>query len=152
MLIGEDGKKIGDVTMEFAEAEAEKAGKNLMMVAKNIYRIADTGKLKYEQKQKERKQRAQKRTHKIKEIKLGLLTDSHDLDIKARHIKEFLKKGLKTKVTMRFKSRQIAFKDAGLEKMRNFVLPIVESGLAEMDREPQFEGRSLVIFLTPAKK
>jgi len=151
VLIGEDGKKIGDVSIEYAEEKAKEAGKSLMMVAKNVYRIADAGRLKYEQKQRQKQQRAQKRIHKIKEIKLGPLTDTHDLEIKAKHIEEFLKKGLKTKVTMQFKARQIAFKEAGLVKMRSLIAPLVESGLATIDKEPKFEGRNLVAFLVPTK-
>lgn len=151
MLIGEDGKKIGEVTMQEAERLATVAGKNLTMVAQNIYRIADAGKLKYERNQKQKHQRAQRRTHKVKEIKLGPLTDVHDLEIKAKRIREFLSKGLRTKVTMLFKRRQIAFKDAGLRKMKDFVMPLVEEGLASIDKEPKFEGRNLVTLLIPPK-
>jgi len=152
VLIGEDGKKIGDVSMEDAERKAKEAGKDLMMVAKNVYRIADAGKLKYEQKQRQKRQRAQRRTHKVKEIKIGPLTDTHDLDVKSRHIQDFLKKGLKTKVTMQFKGRQMAFRDAGLQKMKALIEPLVTAGLAEVDKEPRFEGRNLVTFLIPPKK
>ena len=152
MLIGEDGKKIGEVSMDEAERAAKEAGKDLMMVAKNVYRIADAGKLKYEQKQRQKQQRAQRRTHKVKEIKLGPLTDTHDLDVKSRHIIDFLKRGLKTKITMKFKGRQMAFREAGLEKMKGLIGPIVSSGLAEVDKAPKFEGRNLVAFLVPVKK
>jgi len=152
VLIGEDGKRIGEVTMEFAEQKAKEAEKELMMVAKNTYRIADTGRLKYERKAKQKQQRSQRRTHKVKEIKLGPLTDTHDMAVKARHIEDFLKKGLKTKVTMVFKGRQMAFKDAGLQKMKDLIAPLIESGLADADREPKFEGRNLITFLIPSKK
>ena len=151
MLIGEDGTKIGNVTMEDAERAAREAGKDLTMVAKNVYRIADAGKLKYEQKRKEKLQRAQRRIHKIKEIKLSPVTDPHDLEIKARHIREFLVKGLKTKVTMRFKGRQMAFQQVGMEKILALVEPFVKEELATMDKKPSFEGRSLIVFLTPVK-
>jgi len=151
ILIGENGKRIGEVPMQEVEKLATKAGKNLTMVAENVYRIADVGKLKYERNQKQKHQRAQRRAHKIKEIKLGPLTDIHDMEVKAKRIREFLKKGLRTKVTMLFKKRQIAFKDAGLRKMKDFVMPLVEEGLASVDREPKFEGRNLVTLLVPPK-
>lgn len=151
VLIGEDGKRIGEVSMEFAEQKAKEAGKDLMMVAKNVYRIADSGRLKYEQRQKKKSHHAQRRTHKIKEIKIGPLTDKHDLEVKLKHIQTFLKKGLKTKVTMQFKARQIAFKEAGLAKMKALIMPLVEAGMADIDKEPSFEGRRLVAFLIPPK-
>jgi translation initiation factor IF-3 len=151
ILIGEDGKKIGDVNMEEAERIAKEAGRNLTMVAKNVYRIADAGKLKYERKQKQRKLRSNQRTHKIKEIKLGLNTDEHDIAVKVRRIREFLEKGLKTKITMQFKGRQMAFRDAGLKKMSDIVSTVTSDNLAVVDKDPRFEGRNLVVFLLPYK-
>lgn len=151
MLIGEDGEKIGNVTMEEAEKIARAAGKDLTMKAKGIYRIADEGKLKYERNKKQKEQRANRRTHKVKEVKLGPLTEMHDLDVKSKHIREFLGKGLKTKVTMRFKGRQMAFKDAGLKKMNELIKPLVDAGVASVDKQPKFEGRNLVAFLIPPK-
>lgn len=153
MLIGEDGKKIGNMTRDQAEKEAKSKGKDLILVdaVNKVYRIADAGKLKYEQRQRKKQQRAQKRTHKVKEIKLSPLTDAHDMEIKARRIREFLDKGLKTKVTMRFKGRQLAFKSAGLQKLLDLVMPMVEENLATIDREPKFEDRNLSVFLTPSK-
>ena len=151
ILIGENGERIGEVSIEYAENKAKESGKDLVMVAKNVYRIADAGRLKYEQNQKEKGQRAQRRTHKLKEIKIGPLTDKHDLDVKIRHIREFLKRGLKTKVTMKFKARQIAFKETGLEKIKALLMPLIEDGTAEIDKGPIFEGRNLVTFLIPPK-
>jgi translation initiation factor IF-3 len=153
-LIGEDGKKIGDVTMEEAKRIAQTAGKSLIMVdaKKNIYRVADEGKLKYEQKQKERSMRAQKRTYKIKEIKLRLSTEQHDLDVKVSHIREFLLRGLKTKVTMQFKGREQSFKDVGIQKLRSVIDAACAGGIAVLDKEPVIEGRSIIVFLTPSKQ
>lgn len=154
ILIGEDGSRIDDVTREEAEKIAQDAGKSLVMVnAKNhVYRIVDEGKLKYEQKQKEKKQRAQQRTHKVKEIQLSPVIGEHDLEIKLNHLREFLDKGLKTKLSMRFKKRQIAHKDVGLEKMNKIIDTLVGENIATVDRSPTFEGRSLVTFLMPIKQ
>lgn len=154
ILIGEDGDKIGNVTMEEAERLAAEAGKNLVLLnaKKHVYKIADEGKLKYEQKQKEKRQRAQRRTHKIKEIQLSPVIDVHDLEVKVGRIKEFLNKGLKTKLTMKFKKRQIAHKDIGLAKMNQLIETLQSEGVAVADRKPGFEGRNLVAFLVPPKK
>jgi translation initiation factor IF-3 len=154
LLVGEDGIKIGEMTFEEAKKIAMAAKKDLVLVnsENNVYRIADSGKLKYEQKQKERSQRAQKRTHKIKEIKLGLTTAQHDIDIKVRRIREFLQAGLKTKITMQLKGRQQAFQNVGFEKMKLIISASIEGGIATMDKSPNLEGRNIIVFLTPAKQ
>ncbi len=153
LLIGEDGEKLGNVSMEEARRIAKEANKNLVLkdAKRNVYRIADTGKLKYEQKQQKKQQKAQRRTHKVKEIKLRLSTDTHDINTKTKRIREFLRKGLKTKVTMQFKGRQMAFKNVGLEKMNALIALATEGGIATIDKAPRFEGRSLVAFLVPIK-
>jgi len=153
MLVGEDGNKIGDVTLEEARKIAASTGKSLVLVSakNNVYRIVDEGKLKYEQRQKERNQRAQRRTHKVKEIKLRMSTDKHDVDIKVAHARGFLEKGLKTKITMQFKGREQSFHELGFEKMKAIVIAACDGGLATADKAPMLEGRNIVVFLNPAK-
>lgn len=152
LLIGEDGSKIGNFDIEEARKIASSTNKDLVRVGKNnVYKIADAGKLKYEQKQRQKRQRAQRRVHKVKEIKLRLSTDIHDLNTKSKRVEEFLSKGLKTKITMQFKGRQLAFKEAGLRKMNDFINTIIDSGKAVIDRAPKFEGKNIVAFLTPSK-
>lgn len=151
MLIGEDGKKIGEMTMQDAEKIARESDMDLIMVGKNTYKIADEGKLKYERSKKQKLQRAQHRTHKIKEIVLSPFTETHDLNIKSDHIEEFLKKGLKIKITMKFKGRQVAFKDAGLKKILDLIAPFVQKGLAVVDKQPVLEGKNLITLLTSTK-
>jgi len=153
LLIGEDGQKTGEVNMEEARRLAKKAGKNLVLkdAKRNVYRIADTGKLKYEQKQRKKQQMVQRRTHKVKEIKLRLSTDTHDLDVKIKRIREFLTKGMKTKVTMQFKGRQMAFRNVGLEKMKALVATVIEDGIATVDKPPKIDGRNIIAFLMPIK-
>lgn len=154
MLIGEDGKKIGQVSMQEAERRAKQSGKDLVLVnpANKVYRIMDLGKRKYDRKQKIKSNRAQRRTHKIKEVKLSILTDEHDLNVKAKRIREFLKKGLKTKITLRFRGRQISFKDSGLQKINSLIAPLVEEKIATIDSAPKLDGRNMVVFLTPYKE
>jgi translation initiation factor IF-3 len=153
LLIGEDGKKIGNVTFKEGKRLAKEASKDLVIVnaEKKVYRIIDEGKLRYEQKQRKKLIKAQQRTHKIKEIKFGLMTDAHDINIKSERIREFLAKGYKTKITMQFKGRQVAFKEAGLQKLYNVVNRLIEEGVALLDKEPSFAGRNLTAILTPPK-
>lgn len=152
VLIGEDGRKVGNMPIEIAEQKAKEFNKNLIIVAKNVYRIADAGKLKYEQRQHQRQQKAHRRTHKVKEIKIRPSIDDHDLDVKLKHVREFLRKGLKTKITMQFNAKQIVFKDIGLEKMNYIVNSLLNSGLSITDKTPKFDGRDLTVFLIPTKK
>ncbi len=154
MLIDEDGKKVSD-SIDFIEATkiADKCGKNLMLVNKQnkVYRIADEGRLKYEQRQKRKKQKAHKRAHKIKEIQLRPTIDDGDLNTKIRHMNEFLKNGLRTKLIMKFRRYQMAFKDSGMHKVNTIVNKLVESNIATIDGPPRFEGNNIVVFLNPKK-
>ena len=151
MLIGIDGKVIGNVSMEDAKRRAKEGGQDLIVVnpKSNIYRIADKGRLKFEQRQKEKQVRAQQRAQKIKEIRFTPQIEKHDLDTKVNHIKEFLQKGHKTKLTMTFKSRQLAFKELGLEKMKSVVAQIVAEGIGVAEGQPKLEGRDLIVFISP---
>ena len=129
----------------------KESGKDLIKVGReNTYRIADHGKLKYEQRQKQRQQKCQHRLHKIKEIRIRPVTDSHDLETKIRRAREFLNSGLKTKVTLQFKGRQIAFQDIGRQKLNEVINAIVDGGIGVVDSPPKLEGRNLVTFIIPA--
>lgn len=153
ILIGEDGNKIGEVDKNEAERMARTANKSLIMLdgRNHVYKIADAGKLKYEQKQKEKIQRAQQRTHKIKEIQLTPVIGDHDLDVKMEHAREFLSKGLKTKLVMKFKRRQITHPEIGVAKLNKLIDTLKTEGIAAADKAPVFEGRDLIVFLTPIK-
>jgi len=154
ILINEDGSKNCNISIEQASQMAKEQGKSLKLLdpRNNVYKIVDIGKLKYEENIKRKQQKSQVRAHKIKEIKIGLLTEQHDLNIKAQHIHRFLEKGHKVKVTMKFKGRQASFKAAGLQKMVDLIKPFVDGGAATTDKPPSFSGNSLIVFLTAIKK
>ncbi len=152
MLINESGERVGEVLIEEAERQAKLAGKQLAMVAQNVYRIVEIGKLKYEKNQKQRQSRVQKRQHKIKEIKLGVAIETHDIEVKANHIREFLEKGLKTKITVQFKGRQMAFQEIGFQKLNLLIKPFLDNGLATLDKEPKMDGKNLIAFLIPTRR
>jgi translation initiation factor IF-3 len=153
MLIGEDGRKIGEVDFEHARNIAIENGKDLIMVdAKaGVYKMADSGKVKYDQKQKEKEQRAQRRTHKVKEIKLRLNTNKHDVEIKSKHIKEFLERGMKTKITIQLKGREQSFQEAAVEKMKSIVAFVCSDGKSIIDKGPIVDGKNIVVFIKPLK-
>ena len=149
ILIGEDGKLVGEIAIDRARKMAKESGKDLIMVnaKNNTYRIADAGKLKYEQRQKDKQQRAQRRSHKIKEMQFSPNISDHDLNVKVAHVKEFLSKGLKTKLTMVLKGRQAAFRELAFSKLNSIVSNLVSEGIATSDGPIKTEGRDLMVYL-----
>ena len=117
-LIDEAGRLIGKVSFDEARRRAKNEGKDLVLVngKTNTYKIADAGKLKYDQKQKEKQQNAQRRANKIKEVKFRPLIDKHDFETKLNHIREFLSKGLKTKIIMTLRGRENSYRDLAAKK------------------------------------
>lgn len=152
-LIDEDGNKVGQISLQEAQGIAKSRGKDLIEVNKDsrIFKIGDLGKIKYNQKQKRKVQLAQRRAHKIKEIQMRPTIDNGDLDIKLRRMREFLGSGLKTRLIMKFKRQQMAYKESGMQKVNSIVNQIVEDGLATPDKPPVFDGQRIVVFLVPNK-
>ena len=115
-----------------------------------VCRIMDFGKFLFEnKKQKQAAKKKQKQVH-IKEVKFRPMTDIGDYQIKLRNLTRFLENGDKAKVTMRFRGREHAHRELGLE-----VLERVEKDLediAVVEQRPQMEGRQMVMVLAPAKK
>lgn len=151
ILIGNDGKKIGLLPMNEAKRIAEENESDLHMVdpRNNVYKLIDFGKLKYDEKRKQKQQRANRRAHKVKEIKLRPSTDSNDVKTKLNHAKNFLKKGLKIKITMEFRGRQISLREAGLVKMNDLINTIVNENFCTIESAPKFVGRKLTTILSP---
>lgn len=108
----------------------------------------DYGKFKYQQSKKVQKKKTQHTTQ-TKEVKLRPFTGDHDLEVKLRHILEFLDKGNKVKVTVVFRGREMRFREHGDTMLSRVIESINESGTLE--REPQIEGRNMVAILAPKK-
>ncbi len=110
----------------------------------------DFGKYKYEQAKMEKEARKKQKTIQVKEIRLSVNIDDHDLETKARNAKKFLDNGDRLKVSLRFKGRQLARKELGHDVIERFTEIIKESG--EIEKKAKFEGRSLYAFYSPLKK
>ena len=154
LLIGEDGKMLGNFEFREAERLASSKGMSLALMDKKngaVYKLVDAGKLKYEQKQKDKIQRAQQRAQKIKEIKLRPVIDVHDLDTKYGQIVNFIEDGLKTKVIMSFHGRHIANKEVGVEKFNALINKLIENNICNKEKDAIFEGKNLIITLIPIK-
>ena len=153
-LIDQDGKFLGSMTFEEARKMAASQEKDLILLngKTNTYKIADAGKLKYEQRQRDKVQRAQNRLHKIKEVKMRPAIDQHDLDVKINCIRDFLARGLKTKIIMTLHGRHVAHKELALEKFNQIPHILISEGLATLEFPPRFDGRDLVAMLAPIQK
>jgi translation initiation factor IF-3 len=149
-----DGKFMSDVEWSTALQMAKTQKKDLILInAKtNTYKIDDAGKLKYEQKQKEKQARMQKRAHKVKEIKIRPEIGEHDFEVKLNHAREFLTKGIKTKLIMMIRGRQITHKDLAIARFNDFHSRLVKEGIAVVEGNLKLDGRELIAFLVPATK
>jgi translation initiation factor IF-3 len=112
-----------------------------------VCKIMDYGRYKYEQTKKQQEAKKKATTFQVKEIKLRPKTGEHDLQVKIGHIKKFLGKKDKVKVTVIFRGREIALVDRGRELLNQIVEETAE--LAIVEQLPKFEGRTMVMVLSP---
>jgi translation initiation factor IF-3 len=134
---------------------AKEEGLDLVEVAPQaappVVKIMDYGKYKFENEKRVRDSKKRQKLLKLKEIRMQPKIDEHDIDFKAKHIREFLAEGNKVKVTIRFRGRELAHTELGLEVLKD-VLARIE-GEYVMDRPPIMEGRFMSMILgSKAKK
>ena len=107
----------------------------------------DYGKFKYEQRKKAHDAKKKKAVVQVKEVKLRPKTDDHDLQVKMRHAERFLRDGLKTKMTVLFRGRELAHPEIGRRMLARVSEQLDEWGTVEMG--PKFEGRTMVMVVSP---
>ena len=150
-LIGAEGEQIGVVTRDDALDRAANLGLDLVIVADNadppVCKIMDYGKFKYEEQKKKNEARKKQKTIDVKEIKLRPNIDSHDYDVKMRSMVKFLGDGDKVKVTMRFRGREMAHQNLGLDVLHRVRDDLEE--LSKIEQFPKMEGRQMVMVLSP---
>ena len=154
-LIRDEGdQQQGIVPTLEALAIAKEQGLDLVEVAPNavppVVKIMDYGKFKFENEKKVRDSRKKQKQLKLKEIRMQPKIDDHDLDFKSRHVKDFLGDGNKVKVTVRFRGREMAHTELGLDVLKD-VLKRIE-GEYVMDKPPAMEGRFMSMILSPKTK
>ena len=114
-----------------------------------VVKVLDYGKYRFEQQKKEKEARKNQKTVEIKEVRLSLKIDTNDFNTKVGHAARFLKNGDKVKVTIRFRGREMAHRNMGLEVHRRFAEALPD---AIVERVPKLEGRSMIMFLAPEKE
>lgn len=150
-LIGADGENVGVVTPARALQMAEEAGLDLVEISPTaeppVCKIMDFGKFKYETQKREAEARKKQKIIEIKEIKFRPGTDTHDYDVKMRSVFKFLEEGDKVKVTLRFRGREMAHQDLGLELLKRVEADVAEVG--KIESFPRLEGRQMVMMIGP---
>ena len=153
-LVGADGEQVGIVSLEEARAAAEDARLDLVLIAPDsdpvVCKIMDHGKHVFDlKKQKAASKKKQRRVH-VKEIKFRPGTEEGDYQVKLRNLIRFLTDGDKTKVSLRFRGRELAHQHLGAELIERIREDLAEYGTVE--QEPKMEGRQIIMVLAPTKK
>lgn len=150
-LIDEKGNMIGVVAIAEGLQRAEAAGLDLVEISPTakppVCKILDYGKYKYEAQKKAHEARRKQKVIQIKEIKLRPTIGEHDLDIKMKHVLEFLAEGDKVRITLRFRGREMDHTDLGMQ-----VLNRVQETLKDhckIEQSPRMEGKQIVMAIGP---
>jgi translation initiation factor IF-3 len=153
-LIDAEGNQVGIVEVKDAQLRAVEEGLDLVEIVPNadppVCRLMDYGKFRFDQKKKQAEAKKKQKQVQIKEVKFRPGTDEGDYQVKLRNLVRFLNDGDKAKVTMRFRGREHAHRELGLNLLQR-----VEKDLSEIsavEQQPQMEGRQMVMVLGPKKK
>jgi translation initiation factor IF-3 len=152
-LVGEEGEQLGIVPLAEAMAKAEAAELDLVEIAPTakppVCRIMDYGKFKYREAKKQHEAKLKLKQIQVKEVKFRPGTDEGDYKIKLRNLIKFLDEGDKTKVTLRYRGREMAHQEFGvrlIERVKQDLEPH-----AVVEQYPKMEGRQLIMVLAPKK-
>lgn len=152
-LIGQDGEQIGIVSIHEAMTVAEEASLDLVEIVPTadppVCRVMDYGKFQFEQKKQKQEARKKQKQVQVKEVKFRPGTDIGDYQVKLRNLQRFLEEGDKAKVTMRFRGREHAHRERGLELLERIEKDLEE--VSQVEQRPMMEGRQMVMVLGPRK-
>jgi translation initiation factor IF-3 len=153
-LIDAEGNQLGVVPTRQARQISEESGLDLVELSPDakppVCRIMDFGKFRFQQsKRKAAAKRKQKQVH-IKEIKIRPATEEGDYQVKLRNINRFLDDGDKVKVTLRFRGREMAHPELGMQLLERIMTDVADHGVVE--QRPKFEGRQMVMVIGPKKQ
>ena len=153
-MVGIDGEQLGIVSLSTALNMAEEADVDLVEIAPQaappVCRLMDFGKFRYQESKKLHEAKLKQKQVQVKEIKFRPGTDEGDYQIKLRNLIRFLEEGDKTKITLRFRGREMAHQEIGLNLLRRLEADLAEHGTVE--QFPRMEGRQMVMMLGPKKK
>lgn len=151
-LIDQDGNQVGIVGIEEALSKAKMASLDLVEISPNVAppvcRIMDYGKYLFDQSKKKTKQKKSQKVQ-VKEIKFRPVTDIGDYRVKMRKLGEFLERGDRVKVSLRFKGREVQHKDLGMDFLERVRKDLPEGAVVE--QEAKLEGRQITMLIGMGK-
>ena len=150
-VIDENGDNLGILLTAEAIEQAAEAGLDLVEVSPNadppVCKFLDVGKYKYEVQKKANLARKSQKTQEVKEIKMRPNIDDHDYGVKMRKIHEFIEEGDKVKVTLRFRGRELAHGELGMQLLQRVQADVAAT--AKVEQHPRMEGRQMLMVLSP---
>ena len=153
-LVGINNEPLGVVNLADAVRMSEEAEVDLVEIAPQavppVCRLMDYGKFKYQEQKKAHDARLKQKIIQVKEVKFRPGTDDGDYNIKVRNLTRFLEEGDKTKVTLRFRGREMAHQDIGMRLLEKVKADLEPVGIVE--QFPKMEGRQMIMVIGPKKK
>jgi len=150
-LVAEDGEMLGVVPLSDALEKAAAAGLDLLEVSPNanppVCKMIDYGKFRYEQQKKANAARKKQKIIQLKELKMRPTIEDHDYNVKLKNARKFLENGDKVKFSMRFRGREMAHQDVGMEVFNRIKEDLGE--LIKIETQPKMEGRQMIMIVAP---
>ncbi len=150
-VISQTGEQLGIMSAQAAQKLAAEQELDLVKVSPNakppVCKIMDYGKFRFEQTKREKEAKKNQRVMEIKEVRMSPGIDVNDFNVKMRNAKKFLAEGNRVKVTVRFRGREMAHTDIGVELLGRFAEGCAE--VSNVDKKPKLDGRHMTMFLSP---
>ena len=151
IVISEKGEMVGVLETRAAIKMAFDQGLDLVQVSPNasppVCKIIDYGKYKYQLQKKQAEAKKKQKTFEVKEVKLRPGIEDHDYEVKLKSIQRFLNEGDKVKITLRFKGREMAYHQRGMDVLKKLEREIVS--LAKIEQVPKLEGKQMIMVVAP---
>ncbi|KMY85752.1 Translation initiation factor 3 [Candidatus Paraburkholderia calva] len=153
-LVGVDNEPLGIVKLAEAFRQSEQLDVDLVEIAPQasppVCRLMDYGKFKYSEAKKQHEAKLKQKIMQVKEVKFRPGTDDGDYNVKLRNLTRFLEDGDKTKITLRFRGREMAHQEIGMRILERLKTDLDEFG--QVEQMPKMEGRQMIMVLAPKKK
>lgn len=152
-VIDEAGEMLGVMNTKDAQQLADDKNMDLVKVSPNakppVCKILDYGKFRYEEIQRLKEAKKNQKAVVIKEIRMSVRVEEHDINVKIKNCIKFLEQGNRVKVAIRFRGREMAYTEQGKDVLLNFAERVTD--LAVVEKSPKLEGRNMVMYLAPKK-
>jgi len=153
-VVGADGEALGIISIDEAKQLAYDNDLDLVEISPNadppVCKVMDYGKFQFEQNKKQQAAKKKQKQIQVKEVKFRPGTEEGDYQVKLKNLTKFLEEGNKTKITLRFRGREMAHKELGIDFLKRIEKDLEE--LALVEQFPKMEGRQMVMVMGPKKK